>query len=89
MQSDTRRSAQIPDIGLLIFDECHKCTKGHPYNQVMQQYHTCAGSERPDILGLTARRANPTLPSRGSRTTDGRGALRAGVARRREGQGGI
>lgn len=52
------------DIGLLVFDEAHHSTDGHPYNVIMREfYDSCeprtasnstANNTRPSVLGLTA-----------------------------------
>jgi ERCC4-related helicase len=45
------------DIMLLIFDECHHCTKDHPYNGIMKEVYFTDYDEhsiRPKIFGMTA-----------------------------------
>ncbi|PIK43956.1 putative ATP-dependent RNA helicase DDX58-like [Apostichopus japonicus] len=57
----------IGNISLLIFDECHNCHKGHPFNQIMHKYHEekrrlvdksapqeIIDSSVPQIIGMTA-----------------------------------
>lgn len=48
---------RIHILSLCIFDEAHRCTKGHPMNQIMRDfYHPAklADSPVPHILGLSA-----------------------------------
>jgi hypothetical protein len=46
---------QMQQIGLLVFDEAHHCSKDHPYAQIMEDfYHTAELEQRPKVLGLTA-----------------------------------
>ncbi|KAF2669714.1 hypothetical protein BT63DRAFT_267528 [Microthyrium microscopicum] len=46
------------DLALLIFDEAHHCSRGHPANRIMFHYHSVRdkyGTKRlPHILGLSA-----------------------------------
>ncbi|KAI8136903.1 hypothetical protein BJV82DRAFT_718564 [Fennellomyces sp. T-0311] len=45
----------MDQINLIIFDECHHCTKRHPYNLIMHEhYQRCAPEDRPKIFGMTA-----------------------------------
>ncbi|KAG2230114.1 hypothetical protein INT48_006271, partial [Thamnidium elegans] len=45
-------------VNLLIFDECHHATKGHPYNLIMYQFYHRMEGPRPKIFGMTASPAN-------------------------------
>lgn len=46
---------QMSDISLLIFDECHHCTKKHPYSLIFTDfYYDLPILERPHIFGMTA-----------------------------------
>ncbi|OLY81249.1 Dicer-like protein 1 [Smittium mucronatum] len=50
---------KISDINLIIFDECHHCRKGTPYNQLMREFYDLAPvDERPRVFGMTASTAN-------------------------------
>ncbi|KAI9264913.1 hypothetical protein BDA99DRAFT_536411 [Phascolomyces articulosus] len=54
---DTLRHGFIhmSQVNLIIFDECHHCTKRHPYNLIMQEhYQRCDREDRPKIFGMTA-----------------------------------
>ena len=43
----------ISDFSLMIFDECHHCSKKHPYmNLMLEFYHP--SPTKPKVLGLTA-----------------------------------
>jgi len=43
------------DICLIIFDEAHHATKGHPYARIMREYFDdLPESTRPSVMGLTA-----------------------------------
>jgi ERCC4-related helicase/dsRNA-specific ribonuclease len=47
----------ISDLSLCVFDEAHRCTKGHPMNKIMSDFYHPAklrGKETPYILGLSA-----------------------------------
>eukprot|EP00906_Rhabdomonas_costata_P012587 RCo018129 len=45
----------ITDLDLLIFDECHHCTRKHPFNNIFQFFFDRAESDaRPQVLGMTA-----------------------------------
>jgi ERCC4-related helicase len=53
----THAFVSISDLSLCIFDEAHRCTKGHAMNQIMQNFYHPAkpkGKETPHILGLSA-----------------------------------
>ncbi|CEJ61633.1 hypothetical protein PMG11_10161 [Penicillium brasilianum] len=58
---------RMSQLALLVFDEAHHCTRGHPANKIMQyHYHPALSKLGPDavprILGLTASpivRSNP------------------------------
>lgn len=44
-------------IALLIFDEAHHATKGHPFNCIMQEFYMPAKTEKlpiPRVFGMTA-----------------------------------
>jgi endoribonuclease Dicer len=45
---------QLPDVNLLIFDECHHAVNDQPMRQIMQQFEHCPRELQPRILGLTA-----------------------------------
>ena len=48
---------KISRLSLCIFDEAHRCTKGHPMNQIMRDFYypaKLAGHLVPHILGLSA-----------------------------------
>jgi ERCC4-related helicase len=48
-------AAQMEEIGVIVFDECHHATKAHPYNRVMQEFYFMTEKHnRPKIFGLTA-----------------------------------
>lgn len=55
---------QFREISLLIFDEAHHCSKGHPYAQIMRKYAEVPSSERPHIFGMTASPVNTNVKSR-------------------------
>lgn len=42
------------DITLLVLDECHNCTKDHPYRVLMQMLAESSAPHKPQIVGLTA-----------------------------------
>uniref|UniRef100_A0AC34FBL8 RNA helicase n=1 Tax=Panagrolaimus sp. ES5 TaxID=591445 RepID=A0AC34FBL8_9BILA len=42
----------LSDFTLMVFDECHHCNEGHPYNVVMN--HVRGSKICPQIVGLTA-----------------------------------
>lgn len=44
----------LSKINLLIVDECHHCTKHHPYREIMRLFEDFEGEECPRVLGLTA-----------------------------------
>ncbi|KAL3873454.1 hypothetical protein ACJMK2_036569 [Sinanodonta woodiana] len=43
----------IPNINLLILDECHHVLENHPYNELMKRMDAYPKSEQPRLLGLT------------------------------------
>ncbi|CAH1789390.1 unnamed protein product [Owenia fusiformis] len=52
---------EITDLDLIIMDECHHTDKGHPYNELMQNFYLVEKARQvdqrgslPQILGLTA-----------------------------------
>ncbi|KAJ8047471.1 Interferon-induced helicase C domain-containing protein 1 [Holothuria leucospilota] len=60
-------NVDIKTLTLIIFDECHNCQKGHPFNRIMHQYHEIKrklvekkaskeliASALPQIVGMTA-----------------------------------
>lgn len=49
--SPTWHVAQMSQIHLLIFDECHHARSRHPYNRIMQQFYHAQVRLR---LGLAA-----------------------------------
>ncbi|XP_022094381.1 probable ATP-dependent RNA helicase DDX58 isoform X2 [Acanthaster planci] len=55
---DDNERMELSSIGLLIFDECHHCQKGDPYNRIMAYYRdmklSSPATPRPQVLGLTA-----------------------------------
>lgn len=69
---------QMSDFGLIILDECHRCQKNHPFNQIMQQYHATPAPQRPDVLGLTARACRGELSPSTQRASSA--AWRSGAA---------
>jgi ERCC4-related helicase len=43
------------DLCIVVFDEAHHCTKSHPFNYLLENYHLEMDvQQRPKILGLTA-----------------------------------
>lgn len=45
----------LSSVDLLAFDECHHCTKDHPFHSVMlKHFFPLAAEMRPRVLGLTA-----------------------------------
>ena len=46
--------AQLSEVNLLIFDECHHAVNDQPMRQIMQQFEKCPRELQPRILGLTA-----------------------------------
>ena len=44
----------LSKINLLIIDECHHCTKNHPYHEIMRLFQGYKEEEQPRVLGLTA-----------------------------------
>lgn len=47
---------KVENINLLVLDECHNATKGHPYVRIMQILDKAknSGIKQPHIMGLTA-----------------------------------
>ncbi|KAI6183217.1 Restriction endonuclease and DNA RNA helicase domain containing protein [Aphelenchoides bicaudatus] len=48
---------RFENFSLIIFDECHRATEKHPYNEILKMYHdtkTTINVELPQIIGLTA-----------------------------------
>lgn len=41
-------------FNLIIFDECHRATKNHPYCEIMKCFDVCSLENQPRILGLSA-----------------------------------
>ncbi|GBM53432.1 Endoribonuclease Dcr-1 [Araneus ventricosus] len=41
-------------FNLIIFDECHRATKNHPYCEIMKCFDVCSPENQPRILGLSA-----------------------------------
>lgn len=48
------RDFPLCKINLLIVDECHHCTKNHPYREIMRLFANYREEECPRVLGLTA-----------------------------------
>ena len=44
----------LPQVNLLIFDECHHAKKNHPYRKIMQHFSKCSQPLLPKVMGLTA-----------------------------------
>ncbi len=44
----------IEDVNLIVMDECHHCSKKHPYAQIMDYVHRSQLKDKPRFLGLTA-----------------------------------
>lgn len=55
---------QFREISLLIFDEAHHCSKGHPYAQIMRKYAEVEQRERPHVFGMTASPVNTNVKSK-------------------------
>lgn len=45
-------------INLLIFDECHRAVRNHPYCEIMKCFDVCPPENQPRILGLSASLVN-------------------------------
>lgn len=45
---------RLPQVNLLIFDECHHAKKNDPYKQIMQFFDCCLRDVHPKVMGLTA-----------------------------------
>lgn len=69
----------IRQANVIIFDECHKATKSHPYARIMARYHESMQHQQaaltadsvtaivlPRILGLT-----PSLINKDTKSTEG------------------
>ncbi|GFV60263.1 endoribonuclease Dcr-1 [Trichonephila clavipes] len=41
-------------FNLIIFDECHRAVKNHPYCEIMRCFDVCSLENQPHILGLSA-----------------------------------
>lgn len=50
----SRSFIKLSQVNLLIFDECHRAKKKHPYRQIMQFFMGCETEDCPKVLGLTA-----------------------------------
>ena len=48
------RDFPLSMINLLIIDECHHCTKNHPYHEITRLFANYEEEECPRVLGLTA-----------------------------------
>ena len=48
------RRANVPQVSLIVFDECHHCRKNHAYNAIMREYYQIPPPFRPKIFGMTA-----------------------------------
>ncbi|CAM9476292.1 unnamed protein product [Discosporangium mesarthrocarpum] len=55
-----REYLSLEDVGVLVFDECHKARKRHPYARVMAFYQELHknGRHLPKVFGMTA---SPTV----------------------------
>ncbi|XP_065349266.1 endoribonuclease Dicer-like [Cloeon dipterum] len=45
---------KMSNISLLVIDECHHATKGHPMSQLMKYHYNENDADMPRIMGLTA-----------------------------------
>ncbi|XP_076807713.1 antiviral innate immune response receptor RIG-I-like isoform X3 [Clavelina lepadiformis] len=47
---------KLNEFGMLIYDECHHCRGGHPYNNLMRKYFGLQNDldKLPQVIGLTA-----------------------------------
>ncbi|GFU19604.1 endoribonuclease Dicer [Nephila pilipes] len=45
-------------FNLIIFDECHRAVKNHPYCEIMKCFDVCSLENQPHILGLSASLVN-------------------------------
>ncbi|XP_057315255.1 endoribonuclease Dicer-like isoform X2 [Hydractinia symbiolongicarpus] len=50
----THAFISLHNINLLILDECHNASKGHPYNKILELFKSCQPAHHPHIMGLTA-----------------------------------
>eukprot|EP00742_Colponemidia_sp_Colp-10_P010004 GILJ01010952.1.p1 GENE.GILJ01010952.1~~GILJ01010952.1.p1 ORF type:complete len:1506 (+),score=221.30 GILJ01010952.1:95-4612(+) len=50
----SRNYINIAMTSLLLFDECHHCTKNHPYSQILTYYRRVPLEDRPRVFGMTA-----------------------------------
>lgn len=46
--------AQLPQVALMVFDECHHTRKNHAYNGIMREYFQIPAEHRPRVFGMTA-----------------------------------
>ena len=54
----------LEDISLLVMDECHHCTKRHPYNLIfIDFYFPLDKNKRPRVFGMTASPVPIALPT--------------------------
>ncbi|KAL1131765.1 hypothetical protein AAG570_011378 [Ranatra chinensis] len=53
----------LPDVNLLIMDECHHAVNHHAMRQIMQQFEGLSIEQQPHILGLTATLLNSNCKS--------------------------
>ncbi|UYV74239.1 DICER1 [Cordylochernes scorpioides] len=51
----------LSQVNLMVFDECHKAVKNHPYCDIMKCFLTCPQENQPRILGLTASLVNANV----------------------------
>lgn len=49
-----RNVISIPEINLLVYDECHHCQNEHAFALIQRFYFQAKPSQRPKIFGLTA-----------------------------------
>ncbi|CAK8691241.1 unnamed protein product [Clavelina lepadiformis] len=51
-----KSAVKLDEFGMLIFDECHHCKGGDPYNNLMRQYFRLENDSKklPQVIGLTA-----------------------------------
>lgn len=50
----THAFISLHNINLLILDECHNASGGHPYNKILELFKSCQPAHHPHIMGLTA-----------------------------------
>ena len=61
-----RAYIRLPQVNLLIFDECHHARKNDPYKKIMQFFTDgsgCSSEVHPKIMGLTASIVNGKVKS--------------------------